>query len=233
MSDTKKPVTEQDENEHQEHVFHLHEGQVRGKKVEGGPFPPKRHFGEHEQGESRSRHVPTTREPRPLKHPSPPAKIFNTDDPSAGDNPDPVIFFKYDPSGQTGSKSFTDAADISGTDSGRDVVLLSGNWYCDYSLDGGATFTRVNPTTIFPAGFANGFCCDQVVDYIPSIDRFVWFMQHNADASGGAFRLAAASTGDILKNFSTAWTYWDFRASDFGLGTDDLDYPDLSFSEPV
>ena len=221
---------EQGKSEGQERVFDLREGHLSGKRVEGGPFPATEYF-DDEQDETRSRHVPTTEHPYRLKHPSPPAKILNADDPSADDNPDPVVFHKYDPSGQVGPKSFTNAADISGADSGHDVVFLSGNWYCEYSVDGGTTFKSVNPTTVFPPGLANGFCCDQIVHYVPSIDRFVWFMQHNADAMGGAFRLAVASTGDILKDFSSAWTYWDFRASDFSLGTDDLDYPDLSFSD--
>ncbi len=218
-------------DERDSHVFLLHEGRAQGRKVEGGPFPPTRRHGEHEQGESRSRHVPTARTPHGLKQPSPHARILDADDPSADDHPDPVVFFKYDPSGQVGPKTFTNAADISGADSRRDVVLLSGNWYCDYSVDGGATFTRTDPTTIFPPGLANGFCCDQIVTYVPSIDRFVWFMQHTKDATGGAFRVAVASTSAIVADFTSAWTYWDFRASDFALGTDDMDYPDLSFSD--
>lgn len=222
---------DKDRDEPREGHFTLLAGQVRGQKVKGGPFPPKRHFGEHEQGESRSRSVATTADPHPLKEASPHARILNADDPSADDNRDPVTFHKYDESGQVGPKSLTNAADISGADSERDVVVLSGNWFCDYSVNGGANFKRVNPTTVFPAGLASGFCCDQIIDYVPSIDRFVWFMQHGADANGGAFRLAVASTSDILKDFSSAWTYWDFRASDFGLGTDDMDYPDLSFSD--
>lgn len=249
MSVTKQPGAAHNGDEHQEReesgrndhdaeteerasrVYSLHEGRAQGKKVAGGPFPPKRRHGEHEQGESRSRHVPTAKAPHALKQPSPHARILNADDPSADDHPDPVIFFTYTSSGQVGPKTFTNAADISGADSRRGVVLLSGNWYCDYSVDGGATFTRADPTTIFPPGLANGFCCDQIVHYVPSIDRFVWFMQHNADANGGAFRLAVASPGDIVSNFASAWTYWDFRARDFGLGTADMDYPDLSFSD--
>src|SRR5262249_15767718 len=52
----------------------------------------------------------------------------------------------------------------------------------------------------------------------------------DADSKGvGAFRLAAASPADIQKKFETAWTYWDFTSSTFGL-TEGMDYPDLAFT---
>jgi hypothetical protein len=119
---------------------------------------------------------------------------------------------------------------MSGADSERDVVMMSGNWYCDVSKDGGATWKRLDPTTIFPETLGGGFCCDQIVIYVPGIDRFVWFLQYKADAAKqGAFRIAAASSLSV-KNDPTAWTYWDFVAGDFGYATSDMDYPDLAFS---
>jgi hypothetical protein len=212
--------------------FELRQAKVEAHRIKGGPFPAVRHVGEHEHAR-RPAVVPTSKTLRRLKKPSPNTKTLDARKPSADDRPDPVVFYQYTPSGREGPKSVTqNAADISGADSERGVVLLSGNWFCHYSVDAGNTFKRADPTTIFPASLAGGFCCDQIVDYIPSIDRFVWFMQHNKDAKGGAFRLSIASPADIGKDFSKAWhTYWDFRASDFGQGTNDMDYPDLSFSD--
>ena len=122
------------------------------------------------------------------------------------------------------------AADISGAQS-ENVVMLSGNWYIDYSTDGGQTFTTLDPTTIFPNTLAGGFCCDQVIQYVPSIDRFLWLLQYQQSGGPNAYRLAAASPQDIIGSNCTAWTYWDLSSASFGLGTDWMDYPGLSIGD--
>jgi len=125
----------------------------------------------------------------------------------------------------------TNAADISGAKAGS-VVLMSGNFYIDYSTDGGATFTTLNPTTVFPNTLAGGFCCDQVLQYAPQIDRFLWLLQYRSDATGAnAYRLAAASPQDVIDSNCTAWTYWDLPSAIFGLGTDWMDYPSMSLGD--
>jgi hypothetical protein len=53
------------------------------------------------------------------------------------------------------------------------VVFYTGNWYAALSSDGGNTFQYVDPFTAFPDPPNMGFCCDQVVQYIPQIDTFV------------------------------------------------------------
>lgn len=122
----------------------------------------------------------------------------------------------------------TNAADISGAKGGT-VVLLSGNWYIDYSTDSGATFTTLNPTTIFPNTLAGGFCCDQVLQYAPQIDRFLWLLQYTSDGTGAnAYRLAAASPQNVIDSNCTAWTYWDLTSASFGIGTDWMDFPSMS-----
>jgi hypothetical protein len=142
---------------------------------------------------------------------------------------DPVVFHAYVPS-DTLDKGLTNAADMSGADSERDVVMMSGNWYADVSNDGGATWRRLDPTTIFPESFAGGFCCDQVITYVPEHDLFVWFLQYSADAANqGAFRIAAARA-DSVHDDPTVWTYWDFVGGDFGFPASDMDYPDLAFT---
>jgi hypothetical protein len=108
-------------------------------------------------------------------------------------------------------------------DSGGGVVFVSANWTAAYSTNGGTSFTAINPTTIFPND-AIGFCCDQVVQYVPSIDRFIWLLQ-----GGGGIRIAAASPTQIQNSGGTAWTYWNLGPATFGQpsGTG-FDYPDMS-----
>jgi hypothetical protein len=106
--------------------------------------------------------------------------------------------------------------------SGGGVVFVSANWTAAYSTNSGSTFTQINPTTIFPAD-AIGFCCDQIVQYVPSIDRFIWLLQ------GNGMRIASASPAQIRSSGGTAWTYWNLTPGTFGQpsGTG-FDYPDMS-----
>ena len=124
-----------------------------------------------------------------------------------------------------------DAADLSGA-KGASVVMRSGNWYIDFSTDSGATFTRLNPTSIFPNTLGGGFCCDQVLQYAPQIDRFLWLLQYQSDATGAnAYRLAAASPQQVIDSNCTAWTYWDLSSASFGIGTHWMDYPAMSLGD--
>lgn len=123
------------------------------------------------------------------------------------------------------------------------VVFYSYNSSAKLSTDSGRNFTILNPTTIFPSGpvsdgagnnISNGFCCDQVIQYVPSIDRFIWFMQFCGNGAGGCLtgsniiRIAAASTADMISSGGTAWTYWDITSTQVGATTGALDYPDVS-----
>src|SRR6187551_368954 len=207
----------------------LRRAKVEGIRVKGAPYPAAPRTAKGDRQPRPKFPVKKTGSPRELKERSPAAQAAKNggDDPRG--NPDPVRFHEYERPG-TLTKNLTNAADMSGADSERDVVMMSGNWYCDVSKDGGSTWTRLDPTTIFPETLGKGFCCDQIVTYVQSIDRFVWFLQYNADAAGqGAFRIATASSLSV-KNDPTAWTYWDFLAGDFGFATSDMDYPDLAFS---
>jgi hypothetical protein len=107
--------------------------------------------------------------------------------------------------------------------SGNGVIFISANWNVAFSKDGGTTFKVLDPTTIFPKD-AIGFCCDQVIQYAPSIDRFIWLLQ------GTGYRLAMASPADIKSSNGAAWTYWNLTPSLFGKCTGP-DYPDLSIGD--
>jgi hypothetical protein len=103
--------------------------------------------------------------------------------------------------------------------SGGGVIFVSANFTAAYSTDGGTTFTQLDPSKIFPAD-AVGFCCDQIVQYVPPIDRFIWLLQ------GNGVRIASASPADIINSGGTAWTYWNLTPDIFG--QTGFDYPDLS-----
>jgi len=160
--------------------------------------------------------VHRTKKPRRLREPSPQADIARAGDPDPHGSRDPVEFKNYAPSDEL-NKKLTNAADMSGGESEGGLLMMSFNWSVDVSTDDGASWKRLDPTTVFPAvaGFP-GFCCDQVVTYVPSIDHFVWFMQHDKDGNGqGAFRLATASSSSVRSD-PAAWTYWDFVGDVFG-----------------
>ena len=59
----------------------------------------------------------------------------------------------------------------------RDTIVLTGNTWMAFSEDSGATFTYINPTTLFPQD-DGGLCCDQVVLHVPRYDLFVWLLQY-------------------------------------------------------
>jgi hypothetical protein len=124
-------------------------------------------------------------------------------------------------SGGTNGTAST-VAEPSGADNGGSVVFASANWLGAYSTDAGTTFHQLDPTTIFPND-AVGYCCDQIVQYVPSIDRFVWLLQ------GNGYRLAVAKPADVMSSGGTAWTYWNLTPELFGQPTGTgFDYPDLS-----
>lgn len=139
-----------------------------------------------------------------------------------------VKFDANNPVGVTGAglgcsgDSAAACAEPSGA-SGNGVIFMSANWRVAFSTDGGSTFKILDPTTIFPND-AVGFCCDQVIQYAPSIDRFIWLLQ------GTGYRLAVASPADIKNSNGTAWTYWNLTPSLFGKCTGP-DYPDLSIGD--
>jgi len=122
------------------------------------------------------------------------------------------------------------------------VVLYSYNSRARLSVDSGKTYTAIDPTTIFPSGPVNdasgtnisgGFCCDQIIQYVPSIDRFIWFMQFCGNGAGclagkNIYRVASASTADIISSGGTVWTYWDITSTQVGATAGAMDYPDIS-----
>ena len=205
-------------------------GTVGGNVVNGAPFPPRPpQFGDE---------VNTPRPPIPtgpfvagIKSPVGTGAIPLQSSPGVAARPRgqaPVAFNVNNSVGLTTAGTNcspgvapASCAEPSGA-SGGGIVFVTANWTAAYSTDGGSTFTQINPTTIFPADVI-GFCCDQVVQYVPSIDRFIWLLQ------GNGMRIASASPAQIRSSGGTAWTYWNLAPGVFGqpAGTG-FDYPDVS-----
>ena len=114
-------------------------------------------------------------------------------------------------------------AEPSGAAEGGGVVFMSANWLAGFSTDGGHSFTVIDPTKVFPND-AVGYCCDQIVQYAPSIDRFIWLLQ---GSNFRGYRLATASPAQISSSGGTSWTYWNLTLALFPPDTG-LDFPDMS-----
>jgi hypothetical protein len=128
--------------------------------------------------------------------------------------------------------------DPNGIGGSNKVVMVSGNLYIKYATDGGTSFTTINNlSTVFGDQPDGGYCCDQVLQYIPSLDLIVWLIQTNQtkDSTGkvtghNSQRVAWAKPSDIANNFNTAWTWFDVSSTFLGLGNDWLDFPDMAVS---
>lgn len=112
-----------------------------------------------------------------------------------------------------------------------DVILYTGNWYAAVSLDGGTTFKYIDPATAFKAFDPpkSSFCCDQVAQYIPSIDTFVWLLQYGPDQDN-LQRLAFATTENVAKR---KWRLFDLTTKTLGVRGAFLDFPDLAVGANV
>jgi hypothetical protein len=127
-----------------------------------------------------------------------------------------------DPSGASGGTA----------PNGQRTVLATGNTYGSFSVDGGRTFRQLDPTTIFPNNSDGGICCDQVVHYSQSINRFIWLMQFSRGSNGqNRLRIAAASPETLIASNGTAWTYWDLTCALLNLGNNSMDFPDLAVGD--
>jgi hypothetical protein len=93
------------------------------------------------------------------------------------------------------------------TASNGQAILETWNWRAAVSLNGGGTFSHLNPSTLFPSVFG-GFCCDQLALYVPRRDIYIWILQYSQDANNNnALRLAVANGQADLANAS--FFYWD------------------------
>lgn len=226
----------------------LHSATVPANHVQGGKYPhyetPK---GEVESNAAPFYHVPTGPSRGSMSPVNSNFKLQQIKNNAGGAGGDPVVFSQYN---QFGSliNSFGIPPDPSGARSGN-VILYTYNTKGVLSINGGTKYNIIDPTTIFPSTpskdasgnfLDGGLCCDQVIQYVPSIDRFIWLMQFcgSATNTGGSclsgvnrVRIASASPQDIINSNGTSWTYWDVLSSTFNLGNVTMDYPDLSVGD--
>jgi len=117
--------------------------------------------------------------------------------------------------------------EISVAENGQ-TVIMTGNTWMALSEDGATTFSNLDPSTIFPNNDGR-LCCDQVVEYLPEFDLFVWLMQYRNNSSGkNKIRIAVQNTAQVRSSNGTSWTYWDFGSDIFDTGST-LDYNDLTY----
>jgi hypothetical protein len=210
-------------------------GSAPTQHVSGATFPPQPpNFGNEINDSGATRHVPSGLV-RPLT-PSTASGVQPAPHGSGGGGSGASISFPTN--APLGIQSST-VAEPSGA-SGGGVVFETANWYAAFSTNGGANFSQLNPTTIFPNNIDGGFCCDQIVQYVPSIDRFVWVMQYSPTTAGTSttaalgpnlYRVASASPAQVKSSGGTAWDYFDI-GSQVVLGTTGspwFDYPDVSY----
>ncbi|MGZ4330870.1 MAG: hypothetical protein ACXVXL_23030 [Solirubrobacteraceae bacterium] len=130
---------------------------------------------------------------------------------------DPMQFFTRSDLGQPPATGFPMEPQAAAA---GDVVFYSGNSSGAFSVDGGATFTFVQPDVMFGA-VDGGFCCDTMVRYAPSVNRFLWLIQYwcapnpgcpGTSGNSNRYRLAVASPQAIRANASNpaaAWVVYD------------------------
>jgi F5/8 type C domain-containing protein len=95
------------------------------------------------------------------------------------------------------------------------LIFYTGNWYDVRSLDGGSTWTYIDPFRDM-----HDFCCDQDVVYDPNHQIFIWYRLGTFDTNGeNRFRLGISTdTSNWLfynvspTNFNSTWThqFWDY-----------------------
>ena len=160
----------------------------------------------------------------PVEHPSP-RDLASTRTPSPDDL---VIALQTELDSAADNGTASQVCEPSAAVNG-DVVFYTGNWFAAVSMDGGLTFKYLDPATAFPEPPGMRFCCDQVVQYIPQIDTFVWLLQYMVDQDGkNVQRLAFAKTEDVRQG---NWWTMDITAAGLGLPDLFLDFPDISFGQ--
>lgn len=207
----------------------LTRGQVTPKKVEGGKYPAatpdlKRPLNDKDtpvlvpKGPERGKMQPVNKAIN-IK------ELKKFDSASGGGSQAPLYFRDVDEFGNATASTHTLNPEPSIAENGN-TIMATGNFWVTLSEDGGGSFTVINPTTIFPQDYG-GFCCDQVLQYVPRYDLFVWLLQYRASGGVNAIRIAVASTDEVRNSNATAWTYWDFTNNTFA-ASGELDYNDMS-----
>jgi uncharacterized repeat protein (TIGR01451 family) len=215
-----------------EGLLDLRSGQVQPKRVEGGGFPAVPPDFDRFLNEEDEPFIVPTGPPRGNMQPQNnryDARFLKPKDPAGSGDPQAPLFFReYDEIDDATPSAHRMVPEPSVAENGQ-TVMTTGNFWMSLSSDGGQNFTSVNPTTIFPQDYG-GFCCDQVLTYVPRYDLFVWLLQYSSSAGRNAIRIAVQSTAAVRSSNGTSWTYWDFT-NDIFAPSGALDYNDMSFGD--
>lgn len=122
----------------------------------------------------------------------------------------------------SGKLTPADGSEQSVATNGHGLVLYTSNYQDGFSTNGGRSFFPLDPSAVFPSA-DGGFCCDQVVIYVPSVDRFVWVLQYWAGSAGAQdrskpnrIRVATATSAQFESCRALCWHYYDWTASELG-----------------
>lgn len=202
---------------------------IEPKETKGAPYPAATPSDPFPNNEMSPRPVPTGPQVGDMKPATPEIQIREATKPQPGRKYQHSLFFRdYRELPNSIGSASSCCPEISPGEN-RDTIMITGNVFMALSEDSGATFSNINPTTIFPQS-DGGFCCDQVVVYVPRIDMFVWLMQYRSSGGKNRLRMAAQTTAEVRSSNGTAWTYWDFVSDIFDTNSS-LDYNDVSFGE--
>lgn len=102
---------------------------------------------------------------------------------------------------------FTSTVGEPSTARAGDIAMYTGNWYAARSVNGGATWSHIDPFSYFPPA-DGGFCCDQTLIYDPSRDVFIWLLQYVVSQAAGrnTLRVAVCRPADVETD---GWVFWD------------------------
>jgi hypothetical protein len=184
----------------------LKEGKIEPKEVKGGNYPAVTPDLKRPLNQETPPKVPAGPKRGDIKPTNNLYKIreLKPGPEGSGDSQAPLFFGTLTDLDAATPSAHIDVPEPSVAANGQ-TIMTSGNYWMSLSKDGGASFTTVNPTTIFPQDYG-GFCCDQVLTYVPQFDLFVWLLQYDSSGGTNAIRIAVQNTQGVRDSNGTAWT---------------------------
>ena len=214
----------------------INHAKLRVQTRSGGFTPPPLGFSVPDQGET----APLPVGPfRPLGHPVVKRRVLGVVVPTAGNALPPTLPIDVGfaathlitPDETPARKHDTLVAQEPSVASAGRVVMYTFNWDAAYSVDGGKSWTELDPHTVLPTPAVGGFGCDQVVQYDPSTKVFIWVLQYECRLGVNLIRVAWASASRLERLGPAAWSHVDIDpAMIAGKGNTFLDQPRLGFT---
>jgi len=102
-------------------------------------------------------------------------------------------------------------------------IFATYNWGASRSIDGGVTWTNVNPNVGWPIG--HSFCCDQDVVSAPAHNLIIWYRQGIKNLAGENYALLSVS-----RNGGATFATYQISSAIFAGAGQWFDYPRLALS---